>query len=74
MRQLVKGIKDVQRHNIVHRDMKLANILIHFPDKPQMEQLTKNQKRLFLRKVDLTKVAFCVKISDFGLSTIFDGE
>ena len=33
IRQLVRGITDVQEQNIVHRDMKLQNILLHFPDK-----------------------------------------
>ena len=73
LRQLVKGIRDFQEHKIVHRDMKLANILLHFPNKPQLEGLTKSQKKSFLRKVDLTQVEFQVKISDFGLSTILDG-
>mmetsp|Transcript_39535 Transcript_39535/g.51772 ORF Transcript_39535/g.51772 Transcript_39535/m.51772 type:complete len:167 (-) Transcript_39535:1134-1634(-) len=53
--------------------MKLANILLHFPDKPDLESLTKAQKKAFLYKVDLTRVDFQVKISDFGLSTILDG-
>ena len=33
MRQLVQGVNDVQRLQIVHRDIKLANILLHFPDR-----------------------------------------
>lgn len=53
--------------------MKLANILLHFPNKPQLESLSHNQKRQFLRKIDLANIEFQVKISDFGLSTIFDG-
>lgn len=63
----------MQEHNIVHRDMKLANVLLHFPNKPQLESLSHNQKRQFLRKIDLANIEFQVKISDFGLSTIFDG-
>ena len=53
--------------------MKLANILLHFPDKTELDTLTKKQKHTFLRLVDLTKERFQVKISDFGLSTILDG-
>ena len=53
--------------------MKLANILLHFPDKPDLEGLNKAQKKAFLNMVDLTRIDFQVKISDFGLSTILDG-
>lgn len=52
--------------------MKLANILIHFPNNPSLDSMTKRMKRHFLKKVDLTSVEFQVKISDFGLSTILD--
>ena len=71
--QLVVGIKDVWDLGIIHRDMKLANILLHFPDKPELEALSRPQKKSFLASVDLTRVNFQVKISDFGLSTILDG-
>lgn len=40
LRQLVRGIRDLQELKIVHRDIKLANILLHFPDVPQIEKLT----------------------------------
>ena len=73
IKQVVHGIKDVWALGIIHRDVKLANILLHFPDKPELEGLTKQQKRAFLHSVDLTRVDFQVKISDFGLSTILDG-
>lgn len=56
--QLVIGIKDVWDLGIIHRDMKLANILIHFPDKPELESLTRQQKKAFLAAVDLTRVNF----------------
>ena len=74
IKQLVSGIKDVWDLGIIHRDMKLANILLHFPDKPELESLTKQHKRAFLQTVDLTRIEFQVKISDFGLSTILDGS
>lgn len=73
MKQLVRGIIDVSEQKIVHRDMKLSNILLHFPDKIQLEQLNKNQKHLFLKQVDLQTIDFEIKISDFGLSTVLDG-
>jgi len=58
IRQVVQGIKDVWALNIIHRDMKLANILLHFPDKPDLEILTKAQKKAFLNMVDLTRIDF----------------
>ena len=73
MRQLVAGIKDVWALGIIHRDMKLANILLHFPDNPELDTLNRQQKRVWLANVDLTTTNFQVKISDFGLSTILDG-
>ena len=41
MKQVVLGNHDVWALGIVHRDMKLANILLHFPDKPELEGLNK---------------------------------
>lgn len=54
--------------------MKLANILLNFPDNPECENMDKYAKREFLSKVDLTEIKFEAKISDFGLSTILDGS
>ena len=73
IKQVVHGIKDVWALGIIHRDVKLANILLHFPDKIQLEQLNKSQKHLFLKQVDLQTIDFEIKISDFGLSTVLDG-
>lgn len=58
IRQVVAGIKDVWSLGIIHRDMKLANILLHFPDKPDLEGLNKQQKKAFLNSVDLTRIEF----------------
>ena len=58
IKQVVHGIKDVWALGIIHRDVKLANILLHFPDKPELEGLTKQQKRAFLHSVDLTRIDF----------------
>ena len=52
--------------------MKLANILLNFPDNPELNDMNHENKKKFLKKVDLTKVNFEVKISDFGLSTVLD--
>ena len=34
--QVVKGCKDIWAINVIHRDIKLANILLHFPDNPEL--------------------------------------
>ena len=48
MRSVIAGIMDVWALNIIHRDMKLANILLHFPDNPEMDIFNRQQKRAFL--------------------------
>lgn len=52
--------------------MKLANTLLHFPNRQKYDKLTPKQKLQFLQTVDLTQQPFLVKISDFGLSSVFD--
>ena len=59
---------------MIHRDMKLANILLHFPDNPEVATMSRNAKRSFLATVDLTKIRFYAKISEFGLSTILESS
>jgi serine/threonine protein kinase len=72
MRHVVKGIKDIWELNVIHRDMKLANIVLNFPDNPEMIKMNRTDKKKFLQTVDFTKVNFTAKIADFGLSTILD--
>ena len=48
MRKLVNGIKDIWKLNIIHRDMKLANILPHFPENPELDGMNRTEKRAFL--------------------------
>ena len=59
---------------MIHRDMKLANILLNFPEHPEVSTMSKNQKKQFLANVDLTKIKFDAKISDFGLSTLLESS
>lgn len=45
MQKVVTGIKDIWTLGIIHRDMKLANILLHFPEYPQLDSMSKAEKR-----------------------------
>jgi serine/threonine protein kinase len=48
MRHVVKGIKDIWELNVIHRDMKLANIVLNFPDNQEMIKMNRNDKKKFL--------------------------
>jgi len=72
MRSVVLGIKDIWELSVIHRDMKRANIVLNFPDNPEMLRMNRNEKKAFLQTVDFTKIKFEAKIADFGLSTILD--
>lgn len=54
MKQIVEGLKCIHEHDIIHRDMKLANILVKFYSNEDLKNL------------DMLKVH--LKISDFGIS------
>ena len=58
MRKLVLGLKDLQSQRIVHRDMKLSNVLLHFPNRPEFDILTPKMKCKFLETVDLMELPF----------------
>ena len=32
MRQLITGVNDMMAVNVIHRDLKLENIMLHFPN------------------------------------------
>lgn len=67
--QILIGCKDYWQLGIIHRDVKLANILLHFPDNPEIGSMSKADKEQFLRSFDLLEGNFKAIISDFGLST-----
>ncbi|CDW83859.1 protein kinase domain containing protein [Stylonychia lemnae] len=66
-KQIINGIFDMHSMDIIHRDLKLANILLNFPEN-NIKTLSKQQKQEFLRDFDMEKVKLEVKISDFGFS------
>ena len=58
VKQIVNGLIYIHSKNIIHRDIKLDNILINFPTKSQKENLDYSLAQ--------------IKIIDFGLSTQAD--
>ena len=58
MRQIVSGLKYIHGHKIVHRDIKLDNILVKFYSEDD------------LKKLNMIKTH--IKISDFGISIHLD--
>jgi serine/threonine protein kinase len=55
----------------MHRDIKLENILLHFPT-VDLFKIDKSEKRDFLKKVDFTKIDFVVKLADLGLAKSYE--
>lgn len=69
MYQLVHGFNDMMDVLVIHRDLKLQNIMLHFPDMSEkLLQMTKEQKRVYMKNVDLRTTKFQIKIADFGFS------
>lgn len=68
------GFKEIYRHQVMHRDLKLANILIHFPfeDFNKMNFPSQTAKMDFintkLKTIDLIKSRAEFKIADLGFS------
>ena len=65
LRQLVAGCSALYEKRIMHRDLKLDNILIHFPDRPS--NLTQDD----IDGIDLENERFFVKIADLGYAREF---
>jgi len=69
MFQLVNGFNDMMNVLVIHRDLKLQNIMLHFPnDSERLLGMSKEQKKRFLRDVNLSTIDFEIKIADFGFS------
>lgn len=67
--QLVNGFHDMMKELVIHRDLKLQNIMLHFPDETdRLKGLTSGEKKEFLTNVDLMTTRFEIKIADFGFS------
>ena len=69
MVQLVHGFNDMMNVLVIHRDLKLQNVMLHFPhESEKLLHMSKEQKKKFYRSVDFDKMDFEIKIADFGFS------
>lgn len=68
MKQIVHGFDDMMSVLVTHRDLKLQNVMLHFPNDDYLSNLSKSEKLSWLRDVDLNKTFFEIKIADFGFS------
>lgn len=76
LQQLVKGFKEIYKQQVMHRDLKLANILVHFPEYPhdlisgaRSKQEHKLRTEELLKDLDLTQRGrLQVKIADLGFA------
>ena len=59
---------------VIHRDLKLQNIMLHFPNNEELLNMSKPERNAWLKKIDLTKINFEVKIADFGFSKKMNAE
>ena len=66
VRQIVAGCSALYKAHVMHRDLKLDNILVHFPDRGDKVSQTE------LRFMDLEKERFVIKIADLGYARDFD--
>jgi serine/threonine protein kinase len=57
--QIINGFTYLYEKKIIHRDCKLENILIHFPNRDSALSIPWNE-------IDLDKEEFEIKIADFG--------
>lgn len=74
MQQLVNGFKEIYKQQVMHRDLKLANILLHFPNEDFDTRVFANQTEKIdyvnakMKTIDLVDSDMIIKIADLGFS------
>ena len=80
LQQLVAGFKEIYKKQVMHRDLKLANILVHLPktDLTKVNQLQGNAKKIALNQllgeIDLVKEDIQIKIADLGFARLLQSD
>lgn len=76
IKQVIEGLKFMHKNHIIHRDIKLENILINFDDQPNIYSentlINKSIKDLY-NIYNLEKDNFTIKIADLGYARELEG-
>lgn len=68
--EIAKGIFHLSDQKIAHRDLKIDNIMIHFPNLPKLS----NEKYSYLKEFDHNKDEIEIQIGDFGVTKSFSNK
>ncbi len=80
LKALVEGFKEIYKKGVMHRDLKLANILVHLPneDLTFKEIRDLDEKKIEINKVlkdvDLLNSNIQIKIADLGFARELEFE
>lgn len=69
MRQIIQGLAAIKSHNVMHRDLKLPNIMLHFNHVPNYPMSSEELKK-FVRGFDFAEehIKVTCKIADLGFA------